>query len=105
MSIYRVGKFLHITFVWSFFPRTDVLEKVVFPTSKDWMRYAPNCWIVYTYVDASEWFRRIKPHVSDRDKFLICELNVEDKQGWMDKWVWEWLNKEREGDGTREMIP
>jgi hypothetical protein len=97
VALYRIGKFLHISFAWNFLTKEQELEQLVFPTAKDWMRYSPNCWIVYTYVDANDWYARIKPHVAERDHFLICELNIQNRQGWMDKWVWEWFNKPRDG--------
>ena len=60
------------------------------------MRYAPNCWIIYTAKDARTWYSRVKPLLEKGDRVLICELNTENKQGWLENWMWKWLNKARE---------
>jgi hypothetical protein len=83
-----------VSFVWAGLPKTDALVPV-FDLAIDWMRYAPNCWIIYTNTDATGWYNRLVPHMTKKDRLFICELNMQNKQGWMDQWMWDWMNKTR----------
>jgi len=91
----RTGKFLHIAFLWREVPKVHELEPV-FNNALDWLRYAPNCWIVWTTTDASGWYERLRLHMSTNDSVLICELNLQNKYGWMAQWIWDWLEKPRD---------
>ena len=35
----------------------------VFNKALDWMRYAPNCWILWTTTPAEDWVGRLKPYL------------------------------------------
>jgi hypothetical protein len=92
LALNRPAKFLHVSFNWGAFPKVEELEPV-FALALDWVRYAPNCWIVWTTTDAEGWYNRLVRHITTDDRVFICELNMINKQGWMDKWIWEWMNK------------
>jgi hypothetical protein len=94
MSAFQTPKFLHISFYWAAQPKTKELD-VVFNDALDWIRYSPNCWIVWTTTDSQGWYNRLVNHITTVDRVFICELNVTNKHGWMDKWVWEWFQKVR----------
>lgn len=87
--------FLHIGFRWEKDAKVEEL-KPVFDKALDWLRYAPNCWIVWTSSSPHRWYERLKSHLGPGDHVFICELNLTHRQGWLPKWVWEWLNKERQ---------
>jgi hypothetical protein len=61
----------------------------------DWFRYAPNCYVVYSTSDTDKWYERLKPLFDSNGRFLIMELNVNNRFGWMTKDFWEWLSKKR----------
>jgi hypothetical protein len=61
----------------------------------DWVRYAPNCYILYTTTDAQTWYSRLKAIVHADDSILIVEINLTNRQGWLPKYVWDWINKDR----------
>jgi hypothetical protein len=86
-------KFLHIgiNFKSGQF-KTDELN-VVFDNALDWLRYAPNCWIVWTNATPEVWFQRLKAALNDADTFFICEINMNVRNGWMPKQSWEWMAK------------
>jgi hypothetical protein len=93
--------FLHlgVRFEDSGAPNRSAIEEVL-NKAKDWFRYTPNCWIIYTAKDADTWHRRIRdiPGMKDHTSFLICEilLSQKDKRaGWLPESVWEWINKDR----------
>jgi hypothetical protein len=89
------ARFIHVTFTWSGLPKAVELEEPVFNIAIDWIRYLPNCWILYTTTGADWWYERIRHYMTKADRVFICELNLQDKAGWLDKWVWTWLNKPR----------
>jgi hypothetical protein len=89
-------KYFHIGFYFLGQPLGKELEPVFTKCSEDWIRYAENCWIIYTQHTAEELLKKLKPHLSDKDHILILEI-VRDQQlsGWLPQWIWEWLYKSR----------
>lgn len=85
--------FLHVGFNASE-PRIDEWI-VVFNKAADWLRYAPNCWILYTGGSPETWFDRIKPHLKEKERVFICELNLSNRQGWLAESTWKWIQKNR----------
>jgi hypothetical protein len=80
-------------------PDRKAIEEVL-NKAKDWYRYAPNCWLIFTSLDADEWSRRLKkiPGMEDHTSFLVCEVLVgkQDKRaGWMRQTTWDWIKKDR----------
>ena len=57
----------------------------------DWYRYADNCWVVYTSVDAKKWKERLAPVVKPDGYMFICKLDISERNGWMPKEFWEWI--------------
>lgn len=94
MTPFVTPKFIHIGFNWNGVPKINELLPV-FNQALDWIRYAPNCWIVWTTTDTLGWHNRIVPLITQADRVFICELNISNKQGWMDKFAWDWFNKPR----------
>ena len=88
-----MSKFIHVGFQ-AEQPRVDEWIKV-FNKAADWLRYAPNCWILYTSKTAESWFEIIKPHLKDNERVFICELNLLNRQGWLSKSTWDWIQKTR----------
>jgi hypothetical protein len=90
-----MASFLHIAFSFKS-GRTDI-ERIrkTLSTARDWYRYAPNCWIVYTNRTADKWFELLKPKLNDDDHMFICELNIAMRSGWLPEGAWTWLDKER----------
>jgi hypothetical protein len=87
-------RFLHIAFNWSGEPKIDEV-KPVFDKATDWVRYAPNCWIVWTSSDPATWYERLKPHVGPSDHMFICAVDLTVRNGWLPKTTWDWINKKR----------
>jgi len=92
-------RFLHIGFKWEGDSKVAEL-KPIFDKAKDWYRYAPNCWIVWTTSEPQKWFERLKPHLGPNDNMFICALDASVRGGWMPKSAWDWLAKTR--DSTAE---
>jgi hypothetical protein len=80
-------------------PDRKVIQKVL-NGAKDWYRYAPNCWLIYTGLDAHTWAEKIRkiPGIEEHTSFLICETPVNDRTtraGWLPRSVWNWINQKR----------
>ena len=64
--------------------------------AKDWLRYAPNCWLIWTSVEPRVWADRLHKVLSNEyDAFLFVEVNLENRGGWLIDDAWKWINKER----------
>jgi len=84
------ARFLHVGFNWIGNPKVTELEGV-FNSAIDWIRYAPNCWILRTTTDPDIWLARVKPYMTENDQVFICELNtssIEKYSGWLSPWMW-----------------
>ncbi len=68
-----------------------------FDRAIDWVRYAPNCWIVCTTSEPKIWYQRLKPLLHDEDLMLICEVGAPANRivfsGYLPEFVWTWLRK------------
>jgi hypothetical protein len=90
-----MAKFLHIAFSFKSGQTNVSRIRTAIGSARDWYRYAPNCWIVYTTRTPEKWFEILKPKLSDDDHMFICELDVANRQGWLPEGAWSWLDKER----------
>jgi hypothetical protein len=87
-------RFLHI----GFSDQMDVNTlQPAFDLAKDWLRYAPNCWIVYTNSDPEKWYSRILKVLPEPKSqgFAIFEIDVTTKHGQLQEWIWNWLERPR----------
>jgi len=89
------ARFIHVAFSISGPVPIDALKKV-FDTALDWIRYDDRCWILYTNTEIDTWRDRIRktPGIKVTDGFFLCEFEGK-YSGYMDKWVWDWLQKDR----------
>jgi hypothetical protein len=93
-----LAHFLHIGFVWTGPPKTKEMEPLFSREARDWVRYAGNCWIVWTDKDTNYWADKLRPQLGVNDQVLVCPLpmNINNSsQGWMSKFVWDWMHKPR----------
>lgn len=85
-------------------PARNTIESVL-DKAKDWFRYAPNCWIIYTSRDADWWSARLRkiPGMEAHTSFLVCEMSLNEKEkrsGWLPRSAWDWINKRRLSDDS-----
>ena len=69
----------------------------VLDKAKDWLRYLPNSWLIYTSRSAIAWHKDLHqlPNMKQY-QFLICEVNINNKAGWLYESVWTWINQNRD---------
>jgi hypothetical protein len=91
-----MNRFLHIGFTFNEgLPKVQELEPLFNALAPDWIRYSPNCWIVWTARPASDFMYALKNVVGQTDSFLIVKIDMSDRNGWQPLWVWEWMDKKR----------
>jgi hypothetical protein len=91
-----MNRFLHISFTFNEgIPKVQELEPLFNALAPDWIRYSPNCWIVWTARPASDFMYALKNMVGQSDSFLIVKLDMSERNGWQPQWIWEWVDKKR----------
>ena len=90
------ARFVHVGFSVSGKLPVASLDKL-FAKALDWIRYDTHCWILYTTTDLDTWRDRIRalPGIKSSDGFLLLEVDVSQRSGYLPKLVWEWLQKDR----------
>jgi hypothetical protein len=85
-------KFLHVGCLFPTRAKTTELDRVFDASGDEWIRYAPNNWIIWTEKSAADLFSLLKPYVTLDDCVLITGLDLNERNGWMPKWIWDWLD-------------
>lgn len=60
-----------------------------------WWHFLDSVWIVKgTTLTANEISERLRPHLNEAtgDHILVIKIDASDKQGWLPKIAWNWLN-------------
>jgi len=84
-------------------PDNKAIEAVL-DKAKDWYRYAPNCWLIYTGRDAAWWYQKLSeiPGMKSDTTFLIGEMPIDQRNkraGWLSTSTWKWIKKYRAEEG------
>jgi hypothetical protein len=91
-----MAKFYHISFNFEGRPASTKAVKEVLSKATDWATYAPNCWIIYSTQEKAEtWYTRLRRVLNEDDSIFVCELNIENRQGWLPESIWTWIDKNR----------
>ena len=88
------ARYLQITFDTEGPPKIDQL-KPSFDKALDWIRIAPNSWIVWTTSTPDGWYNRLKSKLGPNDHLYIFGIDNSSRQGWAPQWIWDWLDKKR----------
>lgn len=56
-----------------------------------WTKPLESVWLVDTNLHAQSISERLMPHIDQNDSLLVAELG-RDRQGWLSRDVWNWLN-------------
>ncbi len=65
-------------------------------SNREWQHPLESCWIVYTSETADDIYNSLKPTLDNNDLLFISELTPNNRQGWMPKTCWEWLNSKEQ---------
>ena len=50
-----------------------------------------STWLLYTAETAGQIWERLRSHIDNDDQILIAQI-TDNKQGWLGKEVWDWIN-------------
>lgn len=90
------SRYLHMAFNFQNGAKTTELEPIINGMADDWLRYSPNCWVLWTSRPASDFLYVLRPYIGPNDTVLIAALDMSDRNGWLPQWMWEWIDKRRE---------
>ena len=78
------------------FEHIKLMDAAIESEALDWIRYAWNCYIIWTASDCETISRKIVrlPSLENVAHF-VCELNMPGAFGSLPPWVWEWLGRDR----------
>jgi len=60
--------------------------------SPAWWHYLESTWLISTNETANQLYKRLRPHIDNNDLILVIEAG-RDRQGWLPKKAWEWIQK------------
>lgn len=69
------------------------LIKRILEEHVNWIKYMPNCYIVVSDDSIDTIYNKIKTLLDEGEHVFICELKLENRQGWLPKSVWNWIKE------------
>lgn len=73
----------------------------------DWLRYASNCWIIWTKESPEQWYQKLSAieELKSASMYVIkVDISRVNSAGQFPQWIWDWLNKDR-ATTTTSSIP
>lgn len=58
-----------------------------------WYRFHPTAWILCTDQTTDFWSQRLRPLVQPHGSAFICQLDLNNRQGWQNPAFWDWMNE------------
>lgn len=59
-----------------------------------WARPCESYWLVRTSKNAEQVYDVLKAYIDQNDRLLVSRFDCTDKQGWLSKEIWNWINSE-----------
>ena len=95
----RSKRYIHISFHYP--PPLTELEAAhriqpIINTADDWLKYAGNCWIVWSALTPKQWYEKFAavPELSKCSVLIVrLDLSPENRAGQLPQWVWDWIQK------------
>ena len=60
--------------------------------SPGWWHYLESTWLIATSESANELYDRLRKHLDRDDSILVIQAGG-DRQGWLPKKAWEWIDQ------------
>lgn len=67
---------------------------------KTWWKYSESTWLVVTHESAEELWKRFKDKIDKEKLFLIIGVDGDNRQGWLKKDHWMWIDSNLKKGGT-----
>ena len=64
--------------------------------SPSWWHYLESTWLIVTTESANELYNRLRTHLDQDDSILVIQAGA-DRQGWLPKKAWEWIDRNLAG--------
>ncbi len=61
----------------------------------DWWHYIKTCYIIISNKSVDTLARSIGNSLISEKKFLMIEVNMNNRQGWLTQEAWKWLNENK----------
>ena len=52
-----------------------------------------SVWFVKSTLKANDIYTKLRLKIDDNDSFFVVNITNQDRQGWLPKTAWEWLDK------------
>lgn len=66
----------------------------------NWIHPMESFWIVslsdYSIYNADSIYKALRRYIDDNDSIMVCKMEISDRQGWMPKSLWDWLNEKND---------
>jgi hypothetical protein len=99
LMAFSTKKYLHVAVAFGDhsieFIANNEVQKVI-NEANDWLRYASNCWIVWTSDTPQQLYQKLVaiPQLK-QSSVLVVKLDLSDRAGQFPPWIWEWIDKTR----------
>jgi len=60
--------------------------------SPGWWHFLDSTWLIATSESANELYNRLRTHLDRDDSILVIQAGA-DRQGWLPKKAWEWIDQ------------
>lgn len=71
----------------------DQIEAVLYG-ARDWLRLAPNVYLVRTKLNADDWYHRIRAVLNPTDNIFVSAIDRQKMSGWLTNMAIDWLHRE-----------
>ena len=88
-------RILHVGINFGAIEKVQSLEGAISQMSEDWIRYAPNNWLLWSSHSIQSCSLILREQLSLNDQFLVFEFGAEVPDGFHYEWVWKWITEKR----------
>lgn len=60
-----------------------------------WWHHMKSVWLLDTRLTANEVYKQLESHLDKNDHILVIGVDPYEKQGWLPKKAWDWINNHR----------
>jgi len=96
-------KYIHISFHYpESLPELEATHHIqpIINEADDWIKYADNCWIVWSSKNPNDWYEKFKAIPRLKDCWILIlkmDFTPDNRAGQLPQWVWDWVQKPRSG--------
>jgi len=75
--------------------RNEKFDAVFTQHALDWLRFNSFIWLIWTDKSVEEWYEIMRHQITPQDQVLIFRIDLKERAGWSQKWVWDWIDRPR----------